>query len=301
MLPGNKLGQHFQDFAAAEFVRDDHVEEAVIRLRVGNGLHAAADPAAVADGEDGHVLLFCLSVEGDFHREGFEMLQGGENARQIGQDAVAEILEAGSLAQHLHIEAGAGHIQEIPVVQLAHIDTAELPGQLDLQGLERILREIQHADEIVARAAGDKIHGDKMAGQAVHHTGNGPVPANADDFRLTGLHGLGCQDCCVAGSFRPAEMEGNLLFLQQFPDPRKNRGAVPVAGGFIHNQIEHAACTSHNGLILPQKQAGRKVFSQFFTLSRGKNCTDCFLMIQYYIYVPGVYRGLSEVFNGCLH
>ena len=62
MLPGNKLGQHFQDFATAEFVRDDHVEEAVIRLRVGNGLHAAADPAAVADGEDGHVFLFCLSV-----------------------------------------------------------------------------------------------------------------------------------------------------------------------------------------------------------------------------------------------
>ena len=122
MLSGDKFCQHFQDGRPAEPVRDDNIKEAVIGDSVRYGFHAAAEPAAVSDREDGHFLLLRFSVQRDLDRERAEFPQGGKDPEQVGKKSLAEPLEAGSLPEHFHIETRTGNIHEIHVVEHTDIN-----------------------------------------------------------------------------------------------------------------------------------------------------------------------------------
>ena len=169
MLSRNEFRQHPQNLRAGKFIRDHHIEKAVVRQRVGYSFHTAADIAAIANGKDGNFRLFRFSVQRDFHRQGAEVFQSGKDAQQIRKEAFSELFETGCLAQNLHVKAGTGNIDKMHLVQAADVDPSRNAGELCFQRFDRILRKRQHFHEIIPCAAGNKVQGGKPARKAVDY------------------------------------------------------------------------------------------------------------------------------------
>ena len=180
-----------------------------------------------------------FSVYGQLDVHGLETAQRGQNAAEIGQKAAAQPFKARRLPQHLHVEAGAGNVEEIAIVHLPDIDGAGGAVQLTLERLERILGQREHLDEVVARAAGHKIERHVPSGQAADDFVDGAVAADADDAvgaltegRIGQAHGMADILRCVAAI-------GQAALFQQLAHGVNDGGRLAAVRGGVRDDDKH--------------------------------------------------------------
>ena len=156
MLSGDEQRNQRQNHPFLHGLYDDHIEQAIVYLRVRHGLHAAADVASVSDGQNGesHILRGTI-IDGNLRLHRAIIPYGGDQTAEIGAQTGIAILIQFGLAQDIHIKARSTHVQKADIVHSAHVDPAWLCIQLHLQCLNRVAGEIQSADEIIARSAGN--------------------------------------------------------------------------------------------------------------------------------------------------
>src|SRR5205807_3039350 len=109
---------------------DGDVEEAVLELRFRRDHHAAAEIAAVGDGQAGDAQLFSRSaVEGGAHSEVLpadERAQRGEHERRL---AAEELARAVGDLDHFRAHAHVGDVDEVaggrPALFVQVVDAAD--------------------------------------------------------------------------------------------------------------------------------------------------------------------------------
>ena len=110
--------------------------------------------------------------------------------QQIGQQSLAYMLEADDLAQYVHVKAAACDVQKALAVDRRHIQLDFLAVQLSNERFERVRREIEHADKVVARSAGYEIERHRALGKPGSDFAQRSVAADSDNRFTAGQRGL---------------------------------------------------------------------------------------------------------------
>lgn len=185
------MGGHPRPAREASRAHDEHVEDAVIELRLGHEGDAADEPAAVArDDRPGPVRPRLPAVDPEGHLEPAleHAAHPAGNVRRPA-DGVLEFL--GGLLHDVGVEAHPGHDDErlaagLPRARVeddpADIDGTVLAGDGDThRGLEGVTRHVEVEREEVAGAAREETERHRGPGEDLRDVTDRPVPPEDAD------------------------------------------------------------------------------------------------------------------------
>ena len=152
--------QQLCDGQAPHLAHDEHIQPAIIRLRLRPGAETAAVGAAVADGTHQTVHRKGLTVDGVLHPAADVPAQLLHNGQQIGHLPAAQrdAPEFGDAVGHLRVQPGSTDGGRQAEVGLHQVDGHRPARQLGIQ-VQKLLPRPKGAQEVIAAAIGQAAHG----------------------------------------------------------------------------------------------------------------------------------------------
>ena len=239
--PGLVFADHLRDGQPRDGLDHQHVEQTVVRLGLGQGIEAAAVPAAVGDADHGQRAFIGLVVHLDaiVAVDALDEVDAGRD--DVGARAAQkrEALVFADARADAGVEAHRADVERVVIALTA--DQVELRGLAVDQPVEIVERAGvgEQLDEVVARAAGVVRHG--RVGKALHAVDDlverAVAAAGIDAHRRAGCGRRVGKPCAVAGCAGDED-----LIVETAPDAgradllRDLAGAVALPGGGVNDE-----------------------------------------------------------------
>ena len=250
MRPAIDLRKVDHQVALRDVADQQHVECAVVRLRVGRDLHAAAEVAAVGDDHVVHRAAPLLVADLDRDLRVPPAREDGHRApgvRDLAAERLAGLVHTlGDRAAH----ARASRVREplrllaaLPgaVARAPEVDRPRGRSAGDVERSLELVRDPERADEVAAGAA---VHDRELHPvdpcDPVHDLVHRAVPADGDQQAGALRRGLARELCELLGPLRDERVAGQAALAGEPGDLRPALAGRPVVRGRIDEENSFA-------------------------------------------------------------